>query len=341
VHRVENKEVEIDFKRSPSEIRKRSEYLWVYNVLHCSDSDAFPVPVAPVCIDPRDDSAEQSVRDPNPPTSGTSFYVMSLTRRIPTADAIGQMLPDNFAPWWGSAMDADSRLQRFKRQKFGVTSDYSNPFVYRADPFPELGAIDALAVDIVTGDVYISTPGLDGWIDVQRNKNNKLQPREHWVQAGFKMPGQHGLAIDEYGNLYSDNKASDDAFGGRIFQFSQPDGAREFVGSINYFSQLLMFANPVASGPMCFGWKTLFVWEDMSRDAREVDVLATYDPYRRVGQPYVNLTDTPGGPAIDMEYDGGLYILQLNQISEIIRPIDPNSGNYYSVVFAITIEEKK
>ena len=48
------------------------------------------------------------------------------------------------------------------------------------------------------------------------------------------------------GDLYSDNSASDAEFGGRIFSFGALDGARNIAGTVNYYSQLITFANPVS-----------------------------------------------------------------------------------------------
>jgi sugar lactone lactonase YvrE len=147
-----------------------------------------------------------------------------------------------------------------------------------------------------------------------------------FAETGFKSTFrdgrqivQTGLAIDSRANLYCDNAASDDQFGGRLFKFSQPDGSRAFTGTINYFSQLLMFAQPTLSGPMVIkpdpdpAQEDLYVVDNLSQEIKRVPVNQSWDPYRRVGQLYAVIPPDPQsvGRAIDMEFDahGGLYLL--------------------------------
>jgi hypothetical protein len=67
------------------------------------------------------------------------------------------------------------------------------------------------------------------------------------IEAGF--PPEF-LATDAAGRVYAHNGNSASRFGGRIFRFDPAAGlAREFVGSVNYYSSLLQYshpANPVA-----------------------------------------------------------------------------------------------
>jgi sugar lactone lactonase YvrE len=148
--------------------------------------------------------------------------------------------------------------------------------------------------------------------------------RTKFANAGFKRSfrdgreiEQVGLAIDLGGNLYCDNAASDDQFGGRIFKFHQPDGTRAYAGSINYFSQLLMFANPTLSGPMVIKFdpdpvlEDLYIVDNLAQEIKRVPVNQTYE--RKVGQYYAVIPPDPQsvGRAIDMEFDpdGNLYLL--------------------------------
>ncbi len=334
--------VAVTFRRSEAErLASSDQYLYVYNLLYFESSDAWPRLVTAQVLDGTITSQDAVFIDADPPTTGTGFYAMTVTRRQRNMALTGAMLDDEFAPWWGYAVDDEvSRLTLWRRQYYGVTSDYSKPAFYRADPFPFLGDIDAIAVEMTSEDVYISTPGDEGWIYVARTVGDTLGERKPWRQAGFKEPGQHGLAIDRYENLYTDNAASDATYGGRIFRFDQPDGGRTFVGTINYFSQMLMYANPVVSGPMVFGWRDLYVWDDLSREVKAVPVSEDWDVYRRVGKPYAKLDDATGGAAIDMEYQNDVYVLRLNQITRISRAVDPTTGEWYSVLNAITIDKE-
>jgi hypothetical protein len=122
--------------------------------------------------------------------------------------------------------------------------------------------------------------------------------------------------VDSTGNVYSENAASDASFGGRIFRFPKSGGTQEFTGNLNYFSQMLMFAQPTAAGPMAFGPDNrLYVVDNLSRQVKQVDVNAAYDPYRRVGQRFADIPSDAGAQAYDMEIDsqGNVYLLYSGQ----------------------------
>jgi len=59
-------------------------------------------------------------------------------------------------------------------------------------------------------------------------KNGELYP---WADAYFAPPYQKGLAVDIYGNVYSENAASEESWGGKIFKYifdiTHYDGERE------------------------------------------------------------------------------------------------------------------
>ncbi|NIA16653.1 MAG: hypothetical protein GWP08_21595, partial [Nitrospiraceae bacterium] len=148
--------------------------------------------------------------------------------------------------------------------------------------------------------------------------------RAEYATAGFRQSlrdgrniVQNGLAIDQSGNLYSDNAASDASYGGRIFRFNQAAGSRELCGVIGYYSQLLGFAHPVFSGPMVIrpnadpSKETLIVAENLSQELREIRVNETYDANRRVGTRYATIPQGGWGRVIDMEFDDEdrLYVL--------------------------------
>ncbi len=120
-------------------------------------------------------------------------------------------------------------------------SDLSDPeqiYISTAPPVPRPPA--SLAVHPVTGQAFLSVPTLNS---IFRVSDGIVTP---FAVPNFKEPGAVGLAIDSRGSLYTDNSASDALYGGRIFSFRAQDGQRDLAGTVNYFSQLLMFANPVA-----------------------------------------------------------------------------------------------
>ena len=154
--------------------------------------------------------------------------------------------------------------------------------------------------------------------------NSGSGTRTPFASGGFKPSFrdgrqiiQYGLAIDSEGDLYCDNNASNDSFGGRLFRFSQPDGARDFCGTIKYFSQMLMFAHPCDAGPMVIfpgnvlEEEELYIVENLNQEVLRVPVNATYDPTRRVGQPFAAIPAGGWGRAIDAEFshDKDYYLL--------------------------------
>lgn len=121
------------------------------------------------------------------------------------------------------------------------TSDPSDPQLLYVGTAPPVAKPPAsLAVWSATGLSFISVPTLNSIFSVVNDKISL------YGVPNFKTPGSAGLGISGDGTLFTDNSASDAQFGGRVFSFAPLTGARDFAGSVNYFSQLLMFANPVA-----------------------------------------------------------------------------------------------
>ncbi|HEX2967346.1 MAG TPA: hypothetical protein VHO84_16295, partial [Syntrophorhabdaceae bacterium] len=257
--------------------------------------------------------------DKEPPQSGVSFYAMTTTRGS-TYEPTQVM-----TPWWSIPLSG-SNVAYFlwvQSHKFGITSDYSAPMPYNAAAAPILGNVDAIAVSADTGDVYVSRP-ITRQITKMQSMGFSLGPEKPFASIPYKDPGQKGLAIDGEGNLYTDNSASDSQFGGRLFKFNASNAAMVFTGTVNYFSQMLMYANPVMVGPMVMGADDqLYVYENMSSTIKAVPVNATYDPYRRVGQNLYTFSGNEPRDVIDMEYvkDASqfinLYVLHGQGISRI------------------------
>jgi hypothetical protein len=165
-----------------------------------------------------------------------------------------------------------------------------------------------------------------------------------YTNAGFKAPGQKGLAINsDYDSLYTDNSGSDAMYGGRIFELS--DKKKQHVGSANYYSRDLSFAHPCSVMSLVKGhkdWtenfgKQLFLWDDL---AREVKVLSlTYpegaDTFHNVAHRFFSFADAEVGAAIDMDVDKLeegkvqiVYVLHSGGIIEITRSYNDLAGEW-------------
>jgi hypothetical protein len=229
------------------------------------------------------------------PRPGASFYALTCTRFPSLANDIPQSELNAATPWWNAPMTGVlDPLAQALRSTRKVVSDYSEPALVNIGLPDSLFQLSGLAVHS-DGTVYLSdTDGEAREHRILKRTDLGEGPAEEFARSGFKDPGHQGLAIDRNGVLYTRNRASDGQFGGRFFRFNPGTGAREFTGSINYFSQLLMFANPVFGGPIAIGApatpsvsaEDLYVVDTIANQVKRVPVQAPYDAYRRVGQPY-------------------------------------------------------
>ncbi len=254
------------------------------------------------------------------PGDGTYSYVVIGVRQIGVA--INDPPPTNqFLEFVGGFFDTTVKIgaEGAKRAVFGInilnnltaptlqimngiryqTSDPSAPallWVSTAPPTPKPPA--SLAVWGATGITFVSVPKYDRIFVVSNGTANLL------ARPNFKAPGAVGLGISGNGTVYTDNAASDAQFGGRIFSFAIGNGARALAGTVNYFSQLLMFANPVsvqamtvATGP--FGANVSTVHEEslfiadaqnqrITRMVLPSSLPANYPIDRNVSQPWVS-----------------------------------------------------
>ena len=251
------------------------------------------------------------LEDPNPPV-GTFFYAMTVSRLFSAYKTIPLAELQNDQPYWTSIQSGITDPVAVFRTTRRLTSDYSNPVSTTiGDPAARTNITHlALAPD---NTIFYLTDDRQTIHQIAVTAN-KLGFPFSYVSTGFMAPGAMGLAVDQQGNLFSENSASDSQFGGRIFKFAPPGGAREFTGSLNYFSRDLMFAQPTSAGPMAMAPDdSLFIMDQLSREVKQVAVNATYDPYRRVGQPIVKIPDEAIGQAFDMslDKDGNIYLLYL------------------------------
>jgi len=129
-----------------------------------------------------------------------------------------------------------------------------------------------LAVAERTGGVYISIPDTGTML---RWTTAGIEP---FSDTGFKTPFQSGLAVDPWGNVFTDNKASDLRFGGKIFRFSGEDATRELIGSVNYYSPLLQYARSADVKAVTYGFDRidkrpyLFIADTADRRITKLDL---------------------------------------------------------------------
>ncbi|MBI5575198.1 MAG: PKD domain-containing protein [Deltaproteobacteria bacterium] len=305
-----------------------------YCLLHFSSSVARPR-VVQAGYRPSGGPNSFVIVDYDPPLSGTGYYVMTFTK----GGTIASMLDNtgyteaSLRPWWAfpSSGASPEQLSMLSR-RYGLTSNYSVPEIYTGGPQPPARDVDAIAVDPSDGSVYASYPA-DRFILKYPNDNGALGDPVQFANTQFADPGQKGLAIDAAGNLYTENAASEEAYGGRLFRFTGT-GAREFTGTLNYFSQMLMYARPASGGPMSVAPDgELAVLERLSRKILKVPVNAAYDPYRRVGLTYFSLDSPLFTDVIDIEFDAGgnssgnqrMYFLSPRGIAVV--PFVPGTGS--------------
>ena len=88
-------------------------------------------------------------------------------------------------------------------------------------------------IDVASVPSFLSLPYYNDFVSVPSynyiyvfDENKELVP---WAEAYFAPPHQKGLAVDIYGNVYSENAASEDLFGGKIFRYisGYKEGIRE------------------------------------------------------------------------------------------------------------------
>jgi hypothetical protein len=296
---------------------------YLYQLIHFENANAKPRLAGTATPEDFVDTTKWFVLDSTPPQSGVSFYVMTTTSRIDGRSVYGES--HVLTPWWSIPLSG-SNVAYFawlSGNKVGYTSDYSAPMTYAAGPAPNLGNVDAIAVSPLTQSVFVSRP-LTKQITKMTNFGEVLGEEDAFISIPYKSPGQKGLAVDSNGYLFTDNSASDSQFGGRLFKFNGFDGSMTFTGTVNYFSQLLMYANPVMVGPMVLGPDgQLYVYEAMSRSVKAVPVNAAWEAGRRVGLPFFTLDTSDVGNVIDMEFrndalqSNSLFILEGQDIIRV------------------------
>jgi len=135
---------------------------------------------------------------------------------------------------------------------------------------------------------FVSIPDEGNIYALDRNNNLKL-----WADVYFAPPYQKGLAVDFWGNVYTENAASEEKFAGKIFKFVpigekgermdrsvyKNDLLHPWLGTIRAWSNFgfsLGFVYPVYMADLCYGFapdftghaEGLFILEQSFADIR-------------------------------------------------------------------------
>ncbi|RIL07311.1 MAG: hypothetical protein DCC71_03665 [Proteobacteria bacterium] len=198
-------------------------------------------------------------------------------------------------------------------QRVQFTGPAGRPIQFESDPDP----LNMLAV------LYPAGPPPENPRDgfLFRDFPFSPHPAERYG-AGF--PSEL-IAVDADGAVYLQNYNSNEQFGGRIFRYAGEPPVREHIGSVNYFSQTLMYGHPASPVAMEIGDVTtqdygvvedlfvanrdLGVYFDASRPAvhRVLRVpihLADRVPAYRNGQNRNRLVGQPWAEHPDFRFDG-------------------------------------
>ncbi len=228
------------------------------------------------------------------PPAGMNQYRMDTVRYVPLRGALSAEDLQRVQPWMAGYLDDPVTVPAFSglgpqhlhagtsylhgdRVDVSALSNTASVYVGgQGSGLAKYGRIDLVADPQDSSKVYLGLPGFAVDDDplsratgtILRFDSRTGEAAEH-VRPGFMTPGQIGLALDENGNLFTDNAASDAAYGGRIFRFLGPrnpdapfdpayptDGSvpdKWFAGSVNYYSRMIQRAQPCSVQAMTFG----------------------------------------------------------------------------------------
>ena len=144
-----------------------------------------------------------------------------------------------------------------------IYSDFSPPFRYTHT----IRNIPRYSVEV---DPNINMPdsiviGRKGEFFVDENGQQQDQSKDGWLRTTFFDSGENEteqsagfppefLSVDDEGRIYAHNGNSATRYGGRLFRFDTAHGlAREFIGSINYYSTLIQYGKPASPVAMTTG----------------------------------------------------------------------------------------
>ncbi|RMF84620.1 MAG: hypothetical protein D6736_18935, partial [Nitrospinota bacterium] len=267
VKQVSN-QVYVTVRRTPLDTRQATEsgVVFLYTIYRRAAGKNTVVRVVriPCC---KNDSDVFTVVDPLPAT-GPNLYYADVVLKLPIE------IPENLKFLTGTlsiptriAIPVGSIISLFFISD--LISDYSIPSPYmsrfqrqptsedwaraRVD-FQPIARDDPNAV-VFPADIVVDQAQNVYASDRFRQVITKTTPTGEtttFTEPGFSGP-QVGLAIDKNGNLYTENSSSEAKFGGRLYQFRQPDGRRSFVGTVNKYSPILDRGNPVSVSAIAVG----------------------------------------------------------------------------------------
>ena len=245
-------------------------------------------PYGPFATGPDHDQSPLVFYDANPP-EGNNVYRIQAIRIIGKSQVAAQTW--NEGEFWVEQLISlacppaaeqisfiktytDRALKVLKALKFQKSKLSLPDNIYVPKPFERPRLPVSLATNYATGDVLASLPFTNTIYSVKNDMLHEL----YYCQ--FKDPHQVGLAIDSLGNVYADNAASDDRFGGRIFRWDK-FGNRSLFGTVNYFSSMLGYARPCAVQAMTAGWagdEKLFITDLYANSLKELVIPPTGIP---------------------------------------------------------------
>jgi hypothetical protein len=341
---------------------------------------------------PNDTGAARSSKDPvsnviiNPvnnqllglvdssPAQGHNIYKVDVVRTV--GDASGADGSNNLAnglPWYlGFLPQPELRFGGgMSFNPAGALMSFMDPLVQIVNGIRLMVSPLSDNVSAFVGDRTGGAGGGDGFVldsrkrvayQSVRSENNIYKididtfERTLFSSAGFASPHQSGLAIDLAGNLYSENSASDDRFGGRIFRYTgafpliplnTPPGVRQHAGMTNYYSFQLGYARPTSVPAMTHSLDgELFVADAIERRIKKVPVNLLYDATRRVGQPYAESELFQFNSSTDMitGNDNSLYvnlptnILYINSQSKDVVKLFPDSSGLFQSIKSLAVD---
>ena len=309
-------QVKIKFKRITNDLRNGQFLYTLYRFRNVDEGrqlvayDSFH--------EPSSSNLNELVLKDIDPIEGSTFYAVTCSRLYTIGDTVSDNDLNNTSPFWNQPIKGINPVGAFIAAKQMLVSDYSDPLIVYVGSAASTIPISDIELDPISGAVYYSDKS--GTADERKiYKIDVFGTGKFTTNAytQFANPGQEGLAVDPNGDVYMLNKASQALFGGRLFSFDGSSGARAHAGQVNYYSRDLFFANPTDTyaldmGPPAFlpsPNKDLYMVDLIAGQVKRAPVMADFDPFRRVAQPYADFPYS-SRPA-DMEHDaaGNTFIL--------------------------------
>lgn len=243
---------------------------------------------------------------------------------------IGKVVPAKIGTFGLSSIQSGltpvATIMKGIRLQSSAPSDPGVVFVDLGPPIP-LPPFQ-VATSKVTSTVYLSNPrtGI-----IQRFVGSSISTL---ANVGFASSDQGtqqaGIAVDHAGAIYTDNSASDTRFGGRVFRFAHATGERSFVGSVNYFSQLLLYARPVgvlamASGPGPAG-ESIYFADSVNQRITALTINVPFDRSRNISQPVGSFPFAGAASIAVRPYDGKLAATRFDEVYTFERFVNLNDA---------------